>query len=138
MASPRFVAAMGLQHIQEIEDRTWAAWPAPADAAFVAEDAGGRPLGALILRVHKRDGERVVGYRLAMAVEADARRKGVGRALLEQAKRFSEAVGAAYLLLLVDSSNDPAIRAYQATGFRPGDTHGVIPMVVRFDRPVDD
>jgi hypothetical protein len=30
-----------------------------------------------MLRVHERVGERVVGYRLAMAVEADRRGRGV-------------------------------------------------------------
>jgi ribosomal protein S18 acetylase RimI-like enzyme len=133
MASPRFVAAMGLEHLRQIEERVWATWPAPGDAAFVAEDAHGRPLGALILRVQERDGERVVGHRLAIAVELDARRQGIGRQLLEHAKRFSQAAGADYLLLQVDPSNEPALRAYLATGFQLGDAHGVAPMIVRFD-----
>jgi ribosomal protein S18 acetylase RimI-like enzyme len=98
----------------------------------VAEDAQGRPLGALILRVHERDGARVVGHRLAMAVEAAARRRGIGRQLLEHAKRYSRAVGADYLLLQVDPSNEPALQAYRVTGFQLGDTHGVVPMIVRF------
>jgi ribosomal protein S18 acetylase RimI-like enzyme len=137
MASARFVAAMGLETLREIEERVWAAWPGPDETAFVAEDARGRPLGALVLRVQERDGQRVVGYRLAMAVEADARRQGIGRDLLEHAKRFSQAAGAAYLLLYVDPSNDPALQAYLVAGFQLGDIHGVVPMIVRFESAID-
>ena len=132
MASPRLVAAMGLAAVREAEDRMWAAWPAAGETAFIAEDAHGRQLGALMLRVHERDGERVVGYRLAMAVEEEARGRGIGRQLLERAKHHSQEVGADYLLRLVDPSNEPALQAYRATGFELGDPHGVVPMIVRF------
>jgi ribosomal protein S18 acetylase RimI-like enzyme len=133
LASPRLVAAIGLDNLRQIEERVWSVWLAPDESAFVAEDAQGHPLGALILRVQEHDGSRVVGHRLAMAVEAAARRRGIGRHLLEHAKRYSQAAGADYLLLQVDPSNDPALQAYLATGFQLGDTHGVVPMVVRFD-----
>ena len=131
LASPQFVAAMGLDALRQAEDQSWSAWPAPDETAFVAEDAQGQPLGAVILRVHERDAGRVVGYRLAIAVEEGARGKGVGRALLERAKRFTQDARADYLLLLVDTSNEPALRAYRAVGFRLGDPHGVVPMIVR-------
>jgi ribosomal protein S18 acetylase RimI-like enzyme len=133
LASPGLVAAIGPDTVRQIEERTWAAWPAADEAAFVAQDEHGRPLGALILRVHERANERVVGYRLAMAVEVEARRRGIGRRLLEHARHYSQAAGAAYLLLQVDPSNEPAVQAYRATGFQLGDQHGVVPMIVRFD-----
>ena len=120
MASPRFVSAMGLDNLRRIEDRAWAAWPAPGETAFVAEDAQGRPLGALILRVQERDGERVVGHRLAVAVAAEARRPGLGRQLLEHAKHFSQAAGAAYVLLYVDPRTTRLCRRISRPGFDLG------------------
>ncbi|MBV9355662.1 MAG: hypothetical protein JO023_09060, partial [Chloroflexi bacterium] len=83
LASPRLVSVIGLENLRQIEDRVWAAWPDPDETAFVAEGTRGRLLGALILRVQERDGTRVVGHRLAMAVETKARRRGIGRQLLE-------------------------------------------------------
>ena len=132
LASPQFIAALGVEALRATEERYWAAWPPPDEVAFVAEDAQGQPLGAVILKVHERDGERVVGYRLAIGVEAQVRGRGIGRQLLEQAKSYSRAAGAAYLLLFVDPSNAPALRAYHATGFQLGDPHGVVPMIARF------
>ncbi|HLH22457.1 MAG TPA: GNAT family N-acetyltransferase [Chloroflexota bacterium] len=134
-ASPRLLAALGVETLRALEDQRWAAWPAPDELAFVAEDRGRRRLGMLLLRVHERAAGRVVGYRLAMAVEAEARGRGVGRRLVEHAKRYAAAHGAAYLLLLVDPSNERASRTYRAAGFELGDQHGVVPMIVRFDYP---
>ena len=130
-ASPRLLAALGEETLRAMEDSRWATWPAPDEVAFVADDAAQRPLGALILRAHERAGERVVGYRLAMAVEADVRGRGVGRRLIERAKQHAAEHGAAYLLLLVDRANETARRIYRAAGFEPGDQHGVVPMILR-------
>src|SRR5687767_14961130 len=93
-ASTRFLAALGEDTLRTMEERHWATWPARDEVAFVAEDRAQRPLGALMLRIHERAGERVVGYRLAMAVEADMRGRGIGRQLIERAKRYVEAHGA--------------------------------------------
>src|SRR5262249_45536372 len=130
-ASPRLLAALGEETLRAMEDSRWATWPAPDEVAFVAEDDAQRPLGALILRVNERAGERVAGYRLAMAVEADVRGRGVGRQLIERAKRHVAEHGADYLLLLVDPANETARRTYQAAGFELGDQHGVVPMILR-------
>lgn len=132
LASPRFVAASGIERLREIEAERWANWPRADEIALVAEGASGRPLGALLLHVHERDGERVIGYRLAIGVEEDARGQGIGRRLVEQAKRYAREAGADYLFLFVDSSNELAIHLYLAAGFEHSDPHGVIPMIVRF------
>jgi ribosomal protein S18 acetylase RimI-like enzyme len=129
LASPQFVAAVGVDRLREMEEQRWAVWPADGETAFVAEDARGRPCGAVMLRVHERGTERAIGYRLAIAVEACARGQGVGRALLERAKQSVREAGADYLFLLVDTANEPAIGAYRAVGFQSGDPHGVAPMI---------
>ena len=138
LASPRFVAALGLEALRAQEERGWATWPGADDVAFVAEDAQGWRLGAIMLRVHERVDNRVVGYRLAMAVEADARGRGVGRRLLARAQQYTRERGAAYLLLLVDPANERAARTYRAAGFVLGDQHGVVPMIVRYDDAAPD
>ena len=132
LASPQFVAAKGLGTLRELQERSWPAWPLLDETAFVAEDAQGRSLGAVMLKVHERDRERVVGVRLAIGAEAGVRGRGIGRRLLEHAKRWTRDMGADYLLLLVDTTNEPALRAYRATGFRLGDQDGVVPMTARF------
>ena len=133
LASPRLLASLGEETLRAMEESRWADWPAPDEVAFVAEDDAQRLLGALILRVHERAGDSVLGYRLAMAVETDMRGRGVGRQLLEQAKRYVAEHGANYLLLLVDSANEAARRIYHAAGFELGDQHGVVPMILRPD-----
>ena len=138
LASPRLVAARGIEALRQLEDQYWTGWPRPGETAFVAEDGGGRPLGAVILHVDQRDGERIVGYRLGVGVEEAARGRGIGRRLLDEAKRFSREAGADYLLLRVDPTNEPALRAYRATGFELGDLDGAVSMIVRFpDRGAD-
>lgn len=132
LASPGILASRGLEALRSAEERIWAAWPEPGAAAFVAEDEAGEPVGAVILRVHERDGERIAGYRLAIAVEPAARGRGIGRRLLARAQSHARESGARYLLLYVDAANAPAIRAYQATGFQFGDPDGIVPMIARF------
>jgi len=112
----------------------WASWPAADEVAVIAENGSGQPLGALVLFVHERDGERVVGYRLAIGVEESARGRGVGRRLIEHAKRVALEAGAEYLYLQVDPANESAHHLYRAAGFEHGDPRGLIPMVVRFPK----
>lgn len=135
LASPQFMASMGLDALHVREEQLWSTWPAPGEIAFVAEAPGPTPLGAVFLRVHERVDERVVGYRLAIAVRAERRGEGIGRRLIEHAKRYSVASGADYLVLFVDTSNQRAIHLYEATGFALGDQHGVVPMIIRHRDP---
>ena len=138
MASPGLVARRGVAVLEAIEDRFWAAWPTPEAIAVVAESAEGQPLGAVIIKVHERVAGRIIGYRLALAVESEARRHGIGRRLLAWAQQFAAKAGADYLLLYVDPTNEPAVGAYQVTGFAFGDPDGAVPMIVRFPRPASD
>lgn len=134
LASPSFLASRGVEALQAIEAEYWSRWPTPDATAFVAETATGERLGAAIVKVHQRDADRVVGYRLMLAIEANVRRQGIGRRLIDHAKRFVEASGADYLLLLVDTTNQAAVATYHATGFALGDADRVVPMTVHFTR----
>ena len=133
LASTGLVASRGIEGLRQTEDLAWQSWPTADELAYVAEGAAQRPLGAIMLKVHERDSLRIVGYRFAIGVEEDVRGQGIGRLLIEHAKRHVEASGADYLLLFVDTGNERAQRAYRATGFTVGDQQGLIPMIVRFD-----
>lgn len=75
-----------------------------------------------------RDGDHVVGafvgwvvvdelHVLAVGTDARARRRGVGRALLDAAFREGRARGAVRALLEVARTNAPALALYRAFGF---------------------
>lgn len=114
MASPTFVAWMGLATIQEYEDRYWKTWAKQPSPAFIAVDADGRSLGALSLRPNDTEPP---GWRIAIGVEAEARGQGVGRKLMERALDYAKTDGVAYVNLHVDPANQVAITLYQRMGF---------------------
>jgi len=134
MASPGLVQAVGLEELREMEERTWAAWPQQDEVDFIADSADGVPLGAVLLRVEERWGDRILGYRLAIAVDGYARGRGVGRLLMQCAQSFAISRGVEYLYLRVDPSNSTAIELYRNEGFEDGDPHGVVPMTLRLGR----
>ena len=93
--------------------------PGP-DAAIVATDDDGRPLGAAWWHLHEppllRDAKGEPVPELVMAVVEAERRKGIGAALVdalaeEAAKHFS-------VLALNVHIRNPAARLYTRTGFR--------------------
>lgn len=80
------------------------------------------------LRVAREEPEGIVGYilfwhvtdeihLLNVAVDPKARRRGVGRALVEDLVAYARAHAAAKVLLEVRASNEPAIRLYEGLGF---------------------
>ena len=91
-------------------------WRRPAHAVFVAEHAE-RIAGTYYLRANTFEGESDIAN-CAYIVAADARRRGVARAMcahsLEQARerRFS-----AMQFNFVVSTNDKAVRLWQSCGF---------------------
>jgi ribosomal-protein-alanine N-acetyltransferase len=80
-------------------------------ASWVAEDLRGIA-GFLVAR--QLVGETEI---LNFAVRADFRRQGTGTALLAQALKWSESVGAERVILEVRASNLAAIRFYERHGF---------------------
>jgi ribosomal protein S18 acetylase RimI-like enzyme len=78
------------------------------------------------------EGDRLVGYvtvqreahpvtrhvgSLAIAVAADARGRGIGRRLMDEAIAWSKRVGVEKLVLSVYPHNEPAISLYRSFGF---------------------
>lgn len=104
-------------------------WGREDDSGFVALDEGGRPVGAVWLRLLK-GGERGFGYvdertpELGVAVLPEHRGRGVGTSLLS---RLIEAAGDRYeYISLSVSADNPAARLYRRLGFeevgRSGDS----------------
>ena len=80
----------------------------PGTVALVADDLA----GFVMIRSAADEAEI-----LTVAVAADARRRGLGRALLDAAMRDAQARGAATLHLEVAANNDGARKFYAAAGF---------------------
>ena len=87
----------------------------PDAAVFVAED-GERIVGRLSLARDAHPASRHVAD-LGLMVAASHRRRGVGRALLDQSVAWAESVGVRKLELHVFPWNEPAIALYEAFGF---------------------
>ncbi len=86
---------------------------------FIA-DEGSRSCGFLILLRDLPDEvttteQAFVAY---MAVEPDARRRGIGRALLHAAQDLARADGLSFLSLMVTENNQAARRLYESFGLK--------------------
>jgi diamine N-acetyltransferase len=127
--SPRPASPRDVAWIQELErrpenGRLLCAWPAdvharnladPAKRYLVAEDAGGRPRGMVILAGLDSPARSVELVRIAV----DAPGQGLGKPLLRRVVDlcFGE-LGANRLWLDVFEDNERARRVYRAVGFR--------------------
>ena len=94
------------------------------DLALLVAERQEALLGFVVVRVHDTpDDPLLVKRRRAhvedMMVTADARRQGVGRALVQGAARWSRQRGASRVLLTVWNDNGGAEAFYLDLGFRP-------------------
>jgi len=87
----------------------------PDAAVFVADDDG-TVVGRLSVARDPHSASRHVAD-LGLMVAADHRRRGIGRALLEQAEAWARASDVLKLELHVFPWNAPAIRLYEEFGF---------------------
>jgi RimJ/RimL family protein N-acetyltransferase len=88
----------------------------PDVAVFVAETPEGVVGRLSIARDRSPLGRHVA--ELGLMVAADARRRGVGTALMEEAVKWARSIGVVKLELTVFPHNDPAIALYRKLGFR--------------------
>ncbi|MCW3836282.1 GNAT family acetyltransferase [Sphingomonas canadensis] len=82
-----------------------------ASAVLVARDAGGAIAGSVMTGF---DGHR--GWVYYLAVAPDARRRGLGRALMAAAEQWLRTRGAPKIQLMVRDDNADAIGFYEALG----------------------
>ena len=91
---------------------------AQSHVLLIAEDEGGRA-GFLILLDMLPDEvtmtpQAFVAY---MAVEPERRRRGIGRALLNEAERVARERGLPAIAMMVTEGNGPALELYTSSGF---------------------
>jgi GNAT superfamily N-acetyltransferase len=93
-------------------------------ATFVAV-ADGCDLGLVrgALHEHFRD----AGYLISMWVAPEARRQGIGSALVDAVVHWARTHGLSRLLLDVGEGNTPAIALYTRKGFVPSGEAGTLP-----------
>jgi RimJ/RimL family protein N-acetyltransferase len=87
----------------------------PDAAVFVAEDEG-RVVARLSLSRDPHPASRHVAD-IGLMVAAGHRRRGIGRALLDEAVAWGRGVGVRKLELHVFPWNEPAVRLYESFGF---------------------
>jgi len=87
----------------------------PHAAVFVAEDDGA-VVGRLSVARDPHTASRHVAD-LGLMVDASRRRRGIGRALLEQAVAWAREAGVSKLELHVFPWNEPALKLYEQFGF---------------------
>lgn len=82
-----------------------------------APDDAGRQRDVGMVRFADHASRPEAAYLISMWVAPSARRRGVGRALIETIRNFAIEHGKQTLLLDVREGNAPAIALYEATGF---------------------
>ncbi|HEX6400612.1 MAG TPA: GNAT family N-acetyltransferase [Actinomycetota bacterium] len=97
--------------------RDWAAgrWRGGVAAVYLGRDDEERPTGTIT--VAEFDAEPGIAHVYAMWVAPDARRAGVGRALIDAAAAWARGRGCHRLVLSVTETNAPARSFYEAVGF---------------------
>jgi len=85
-------------------------------AVYVAETEGGEVVGRLSVARDVHPASRHVAD-LGLMVAAGHRRRGIGKALLDQAVRWAQETGVTKLELHVFPHNEPAIALYDRFGF---------------------
>jgi GNAT superfamily N-acetyltransferase len=93
-------------------------------ATFVAT-ANGSDVG--IVRGARHDQFRDAGYLISMWVAPEARRQGIGSALVEAIIQWARTRGLSRLFLDVTEGNTPAIALYSRKGFVPSGEVGTLP-----------
>jgi ribosomal protein S18 acetylase RimI-like enzyme len=87
---------------------------------LIAQGEDGTALGFVSLKVGHDVTGNERGHVADLAVVEGARRRGVGRALMQAAEAWARERGLPALSLDVWSTNERAIRFYRGLGYRPG------------------
>jgi len=97
--------------------------------AFLADDrhyfivgyVGDEPVGYVFgYRLSRFDGRPPVMFVYEVAVVEQHRRRGIGRGLIEEAKRLAKADGCGKMLVPTNRSNEAAMALYRSTGGEEG------------------
>ncbi len=87
-------------------------------AAYVAEEPAGYIFG---YRLSRFDGRPPMVFVYEVAVAEGHRRRGIGRALIEEVKRLAREDGCRTMFVPTNRSNEAAMALYRAAGGEEGD-----------------
>jgi ribosomal protein S18 acetylase RimI-like enzyme len=90
----------------------------PRAAVLIAEGADGTPLGFISLKVGTDVAGIERGHVADLAVREEARRMGIGRALMQAGEAWARERGLSVLSLDVWSTNERALAFYRSLGYR--------------------
>jgi len=112
--------------VEEAAARPFDSWDRQLDQleTFVATE-GGRDVGLVRGMRHDHFGD--AGYLISMWVAPEARRQGIGSALIDAVALWAKTQGFNRLLLDVGETNLPAIALYTRKGFAPNGEVGTLP-----------
>ena len=92
--------------------------PVPGSTVLIAQSKDGTRLGFISLKLREDVTGAQRGHVADLAVTRDARRMGVGRALMQAGETWARERGLALLSLDVWSTNEPALEFYARLGYR--------------------
>jgi len=88
---------------------------------FVVAYVGEEPVGYVFgYRLSRFDGKPPMVFIYEVAVVEHHRRRGIGRALIEEVKRLAQADGCRKMLVPTNRSNEAAMALYRCTGGEEG------------------
>ena len=108
------IVDVSAEHIRQIEEIERDCFSRPWTAEFIAAVDGSRVFGYVGLMYVLDE-----GYISNVAVHPDARRQGIGDALIDVLAAKAAELELAFLTLEVRESNAPAIALYAKHGFHP-------------------
>jgi ribosomal protein S18 acetylase RimI-like enzyme len=113
----RLLQAVAQRNKEFVPDDSWAAtFLADGCNCMLVELAAGLPVGFVLVYLLPRFDGRIGAFLYELGVDEGFRRRGIGRGLIEEAKRVARGAGAFELYVLTEPENDAANALYAGTG----------------------
>jgi ribosomal protein S18 acetylase RimI-like enzyme len=113
----RMLQTLAQRNKDFVPDDAWAAaFLVDRRNCILVELAAGLPVGFVLLYLLPRFDGRIGAFLYELGVDEGFRRRGIGRGLIEEAKRVARGAGAFEMYVLTDPENDAANALYAATG----------------------
>lgn len=113
----RLLQAVAQRNKEFVPDDAWAStFLADGRNCMLVELAAGLPVGFVLVYLLPRFDGRFGAFLYELGVDEGFRRRGIGRGLIEEAKRVARGAGAFEMYVLTEPENDAANALYATTG----------------------